>query len=187
MLKIKSRLRCNTSRLRATTLLQTDNLWIPKKDGVRKSYYPEYMKRGYTQPPFCCVPCVVNIFSFRVAVVIISRLNLRRFSSTRCLMTADILSINKPDSVAACSFPLNRLSFGSSRASFTVSLMVDRDILNIKRCKWLHAEEHCCKVHILQLLSVVRIYFCQCYCFPIISSQPASDLLFLRRKSFICH
>lgn len=52
------------SRLRAKKLLRTDVLWIPKKDGGEeiKSYYPEYMKRGYTQAPFCCIPCVVYIF-----------------------------------------------------------------------------------------------------------------------------
>lgn len=40
-------------------------------------------------------------------------------------MSIDILSINKLDCIAACSFPPNRLSFGSSMASFTVSLGVD--------------------------------------------------------------
>lgn len=103
-------------------------------------------------------------------------------------MSIDILSINKLDSIAACSFPPNRLSFGSSMASFTVSLGVDWDNLTIKRCRRLHLLERFYKVHILRLLHVVWIHFYPCcYYFAIISSQLALNIQFLRTKSFICN
>lgn len=128
-LKIKSRRRCNTVQdCERKSCYGRTFCGSRRKTGVRKSYYPEYMKRGYTQAPFCCIPCVVCIFfNLEWLVIPVFRLSLWVFSSTRCLKSTAVLSINKIKSIAACSFPPNRLSFGSSMASFTVSLTVDRD------------------------------------------------------------
>lgn len=62
LLKIKSRLRrdtvqdCGRQSCSRRTICGSR-----RKTGVRSSYYPEYIKRGYAQPAFCCVLCVLCI------------------------------------------------------------------------------------------------------------------------------